>query len=110
MKHDWTDYFLYFWLTLGVLFWLAVVLVAHASLADAESRRAKTNLIQANPQYVSVIQHCSNYDSHCGREFKKILALYDYKACKAVTENICQEWYHPSDLHLIFNSLPGWID
>ena len=112
-------FYFWWWFIIAVLVWFSVVYFANAA--------TNPNVIRPNPDYIPVIMACSNYDSRCGQEFKKVLALYDYRVCKRIGEADvtvwsdegdyqetipwgCQEWYHPSELHFIFNALPGWRD
>ena len=87
------------------LFWLILALLALGYWFWVYRTSAATN-----PQYVSVIMACSNYESECGREFKHILGLYNYQVCKEIVEDQCGQWYDPVELHYVFNTLPGWKD
>lgn len=64
-----------------------------------------------NPQYIPLIHACSNYDdTHCSREFKRVLQLYEYQVCKKIENDTCVYYYTPEELHIKFNTLNGWVD
>ena len=83
-----------------ILIVLTVLLGLFWSVASAEP----------NPAYIPLIHACSDYASRCGEEFKKALSQSNYRVCKAVEGEVCQEWYNPTELHYVFNALPGWKD
>lgn len=74
------------------------------------SQASATPKVSLNPLYIPRIQVCSDYSKLCGKEFKRILALYDYRVCKVVENEACVEWYDPVELHYVFQTLTGWHD
>ena len=60
-----------------------------------------------NPRFIPVLFRCSNYQSHCGAEAKRVRALYGY-LCQVPNykAKTCDKVWNPEDIDLIFAQ--GW--
>ena len=101
-EKDWSKFWAYLWLGVGVALWIALVIGAYVAVERVDAA--------ANPRYPNLLIHCENYSvkGYCGRYARKILDLYSWELCSNLNGAMCIEKGILGDTIFIVNQLPGW--